>query len=75
MEALEMTVEVKVLENFGREADLRKKWLKMWETLGVRILKLPKWMQDIVLEDVNTAIRNRLATMEMIQNANRKNRA
>lgn len=75
MEALEMAVEVKVLENFGREADLRKKWLKMWETLGVRILKLPKWMQDIVLEDVNTAIRNRIATMEMIENANRKHRA
>ena len=75
MEASELSVEVKILENFGREADLRKKWLKMWETLGVRILKLPKWMQDIVLEDVNTAIRNRIATMEMIENANRKHRA
>lgn len=70
----ETDVEVKVLENFGRESALRKKWLKMWETLGVRVLKMPKWMQDIVLEDVNTAIRNRIATMEMIQNANRKNR-
>jgi len=70
----ETDVEVKVLENFGREAALRKKWLKMWETLGVRIIKMPRWMQDIVLEDVNTAIRNRIATMEMIQNANRKNR-
>jgi len=67
-----LAVEVKVLENFGQEAALRKKWLKMWETLGVRILKLPKWMQDIVLEDVNTAIRNRIATMEMIQNAKRR---
>jgi len=75
MEASELSVEVKILENFGREADLRKKWLKMWETLGVRILKLPRWMQDIVLEDVNTAIRNRIATMEMIENANRKHRA
>jgi len=70
-----LAVEVKVLEDFGREATLRKKWLKMWETLGVHILKLPKWMQDIVLEDVNTAIRNRIATMEMVQNANRKHRA
>ena len=72
-----MAVEVKVLENFGQEAALRKRWLKMWERLGVRILKLPKWMQDIVLEDVNTAIRNRIATMEMIENANanRKHRA
>lgn len=34
-------------------------------------LKLPKWMQTIILEDVNTAISNRIATMEMIQNAQR----
>jgi len=61
--------EVNVLENFGRESELRSKWLKMWERLGIRILKLPRWMQEIVLEDVNTAIRNRLAIMEMIQNA------
>jgi hypothetical protein len=66
-----MAVEVSVLENFGREAELRKKWMHMWERLGVRILKLPKWMQEIVLEDVNTAIRNRLAIMEMIHNAKR----
>ena len=66
-----MAVEVEVLKYFGREAELKKKWMWMWEKLGVRILKLPKWMQDIVLEDINTAIKNRLAVMEMIQNANR----
>jgi len=66
-----VAVEVSVLENFGREAELKKKWLKMWETLGERILRLPKWMQDIVVEDVNTAITNRLATMEMIVHAKR----
>jgi hypothetical protein len=66
-----LTVEVSVLENFGREAELRKKWMRMWERLGVRILKMPKWMQEIVLEDINTAIRNRIAIMEMIQNAKR----
>jgi hypothetical protein len=34
-------------------------------------LKMPKWMQTIILEDVNTAITNRVATMEMIENAQR----
>ena len=67
--------EIDVLKNFGREAALRRKWLKMWEMLGVRVLKLPKWMQDIVLEDINTAIKNRVAIMEMIDNAIRKNNA
>ena len=66
-------MEVKVLKDFGREAEMRKKWLRTWESLGERILKMPRWMQNIILEDVNTAIKNRVATMEMIQNAQRKN--
>jgi hypothetical protein len=68
-----VTVEVKILENFDRQAALQKRWMKMWKTLGKRILKMPKWMQDIVLEDINTAIKNRIAIMEMIQNAKRSN--
>jgi hypothetical protein len=67
-------VEEKISEEIDREDDLRNEWLKTWETIGVRILKLPKWMQDIVLEDINTAVGNRVATMEMIENVHRKNR-
>ena len=66
--------EVEVLQYFSAEAELKKKWMKMWERLGKRILKMPKWMQDIVLDDINTAVKNRIAIMEMIQNANRKHR-
>ncbi len=64
-------MEVRVLEDFCREAQLRKRWLKTWENLGERILRLPRWMQNIILEDVNTAVQNRVATMEMIENAHR----
>ena len=67
-----MAVQVGVLESFGREAHLRRKWMRMWETLGERILKMPKWMQDIILEDINNAVKNRIAIMEMIQNAKRR---
>jgi hypothetical protein len=49
-------------------------WLKIWEKIGVRLLQLPKWMQQIVLEDINTAISNRLAVMEVIENVHRKNK-
>jgi hypothetical protein len=49
-------------------------WLKIWEKIGVRLLQLPKWMQQIVLEDINTAINNRLAVMEVIYNVHRKNK-
>lgn len=58
--------EVEVLENWGRETELRKKWMRNWERLGARILRFPKWMQAIILEDVNSAVQNRVATMEMI---------
>lgn len=61
--------EVEILEHWGRETELRKKWMRMWEKLGARILKFPKWMQVIIMEDVNTAIENRIATMEMINHA------
>jgi len=68
-----MAVKVKVLENWGRESQLRQKWMRMWERIGKRILKMPKWMQNMILDDINTAIKNRIAVMEMINNANRKN--
>ena len=58
--------EVEILESWGRETALRKKWMQMWERLGARILKFPKWLQVIILQDVNVAIENRIATMEMI---------
>ncbi len=48
------------------DAVFNLKWMKMWQRLGKRILKMPKWMQDIVLEDINAAVKNRVATMEMI---------
>jgi hypothetical protein len=49
-------------------------WLKIWEKIGVRLLQLPKWMQQIVLEDINTAINNRLTVMEVIVNVHGKNK-
>ena len=64
-----MTVEVSVLEGFRREPALRKRWIKMWDTLGERILKMPEYMQNIILEDIYTAVKNRIAIMEIIQNA------
>jgi hypothetical protein len=62
---------VDVLENWGRESALRKKWLKIWEKVGARITRFPKWMQVIILQDINTAIENRVAVMEIIENAKR----
>ncbi len=56
----------RVLEKYERERAFHKKWLKSWEQLGARILKFPNWLQTIILEDVNSAVQNRVTTMEMI---------
>jgi hypothetical protein len=59
-------------ENSGRSAEMRAKWMQTWETVGERVLNLPNWMQIILLEDLNCAVIRRVATMEMIQHAQRK---
>ena len=40
------------------------KWLQIWFELKDRIMKLPKNKQAILLEDMKTALENRLKTME-----------
>jgi hypothetical protein len=65
-------VNIEVLEAFGRNARFKRKWLKTWVYLGNRILRFPEYMQTIILEDVNTAIKNRIATMEMIIEAEKR---
>lgn len=66
-----MTVEVQVLRGFGREAQLRRKWSKLWAEIGERIMRLPEHEQNILLEDFRTAIESRILVMERINNAKR----
>jgi len=56
-----------LLQELDRERALRRKWRQIWADIGERIVKMPKWMQEILLEDINTAILNRLALMELLQ--------
>lgn len=56
---------------FHAEKKMKKKWMQIWDQIGQRVLKLPAWMGDIILDDINTAINNRISVMEMIQNAKR----
>ena len=59
------------LADYPTETQLRQKWISAWDKLGERILKLPDWMQTILLDDISTAVINRLAIMELILNAQR----
>jgi len=63
---LSRAVEVMVLKGFGRDAQLQRKWLRLWAEVGERTLRLPKREQDILLEDFFTAILSRLTVFEKI---------
>jgi hypothetical protein len=64
-----------MFEDSARKRAFKRKWLESWEHLGARILQFPKWMQTIILADVNTAVENRIATMEMILQSMKKKEA
>jgi len=65
------SVSLKSLSGFGREAWLKKKWMRLWDQIGDRILRLPKREQTILLEDFRVAIESRIMVMERINNAER----
>jgi glycosylphosphatidylinositol transamidase (GPIT) subunit GPI8 len=60
-----------VLKSFGREAQLKRKWNRLWSQIGDRILSLPNREQDILLEDFLTAIQSRILVMERINDEKR----
>jgi len=68
-------MDLKPLRDFGREAFLKKKWLRLWEQIGERLLRLPKREQNILLEDFRVAIESRIMVMERVNNAERGNEA
>lgn len=57
------------MRGFGREAQLKRKWNRLWAQIGDRILRLPEREQNILLEDFHTAIQSRIMVMEKINDA------
>jgi len=42
-------------------------WLRIWDDVADRLLKLPLWMQEIILDDIQVAIHKRVLVMERVQ--------
>jgi hypothetical protein len=57
------------MSDFSKQTELLQKWFDTWNQIGERIQSLPEWMQTILLDDLNTAIVNRVTVMELILNA------
>jgi hypothetical protein len=51
----------------GVQLSSEKKWLRIWDEVSNRILKLPLWMQHIILDDIKATVKNRIAVMERVQ--------
>lgn len=46
------------------QEDIRLKYWLMLARLGKRIWRLPPWMQQLLIQDIEAAIQNRLAVFE-----------
>jgi nitrogen fixation-related uncharacterized protein len=45
----------------------QQKWMHLWSMFKEQFSDLPKWAQDILFEDINTAVQNRLKIMKRAQ--------
>jgi hypothetical protein len=45
-------------------AVLFKKWVDMWSQFETEFTGLPKWAQEITLQDIGTAVQSRLVVMQ-----------
>ena len=50
---------------------LRKQWMQMWCTVEGQFANLPTWAQSVLFDDINTAVQNRIAVMQKIQEKQR----
>ena len=57
-------VNVSTMRKYAKKAALRRGWLMLWSRFSDRISQLPEPMPTILLQDLETAIQNRLLVME-----------
>ncbi len=63
----------KIGETQGKEQQdaLRKQWMQMWCTVEGQFANLPAWAQNVLFDDITTAVQNRIAVMQRIQGKQR----
>jgi hypothetical protein len=47
----------------------RQKWMQMWDSVEEQFTSLPIWVQNMLFDDITTAIQNRIAVMSGTQKA------
>lgn len=56
------------LRNCPKEPTLHEQWLKMWTEFELEFDDLPDWSQKVLLQDINTAFKNRIAVLKEAAN-------
>jgi hypothetical protein len=56
------------MENNAND-EIRVKWMKIWSYFQEQIATLPLWAQDILIDDINTAVQSRIAVLQKAHNS------
>jgi hypothetical protein len=58
--------------NHQKQLSPRQQWLQIWKQCEQDFTDLPDWTQKIILQDINTAFKNRIKTMKQVNQKNIK---
>jgi hypothetical protein len=55
-------------QKYGEKAALCEKWMRIWFRYEKQFADLPKWAQEILWKDINTAVEHRVIVMQTAAN-------
>jgi hypothetical protein len=58
-------MEISTKENINDKT--QQKWMNIWSSFKEQFSVLPSYAQDILFDDINTAVQNRLVVMQRTQ--------
>jgi hypothetical protein len=63
------------VRNHQKPLSPHQQWLQTWKEFEQDFSELPDWTQKIILQDINTAFKNRIATMQKVNQKNTNKKA
>jgi hypothetical protein len=49
--------------NYEKLDDVRGQWMQVFDEVKMQIMELPDWAQGILMEDISSALQNRIIVM------------
>jgi hypothetical protein len=54
----------KNLQHYDKQTVIGGKWLQVFDEVKLQFMELPVWTQEIIIEDMSTALQNRITVMQ-----------